>query len=225
MIKSKRILSIMDIEAQEASIVFLMLTQSIFLGIFYGALDTASSSLFLSIFPAEQLPIAFTISGVVGILMTSLYSSLQSRMQFGKLAIFNIATVAIITFLLWFGFSFTDSKWLVFLLLVMLGPLNIVAMVGFWGTAGRIFSLRQGKRLFGLIDSGQIVGVIIASYSVPVVLSFGVKTKDILFISAFSAILALLFQFIISFRTDKLSQKAVAVVKDKHEDGGLFRFV
>jgi ATP:ADP antiporter, AAA family len=221
MIKSKKILSVMDIEAQEASIVFLLLTQSIFLGIFYGALDTASSSLFLSIFPAEKLPIAFSISGVAGILMTTLYSTLQSRIQFSKLAILNIATVAIITFFLWFGFSFTDSKWLVFLLLVMLGPLNIVAMLGFWGTAGRIFSLRQGKRLFGLIDAGQIIGVIIASYSVPIILSFSIKTKDILFLSTCSAVIALLFQFIISFRTDKLSQKVV-VVKEKHDDGGFF---
>ena len=46
----------------------------------------------------------------------------------------------------------------------MMGPLNIIGLVGFWGTASRIFTLRQGKRLFGIIDGGQVIGIIIASY-------------------------------------------------------------
>ncbi len=35
-------------------------------------------------------------------------------------------------------------------------------MLGFWGTAGRYFTLREGKRLFGVIDTGAVVGMILA---------------------------------------------------------------
>lgn len=204
----RKLLQALNIEANEASIVTLLLLQSVFLGIFYGALDTASNSLFLGAFPPDMLPKAFTISGVAGIIMTSIYSSLQSKMQFKNLAILNLFVVALLTSLLWAGFSVTTSKWHVFALLVLMGPLNIIAMIGFWGTAGRIFSLRQGKRLFGLVDAGQIIGVILSSYAVPVILSFNIKTKDILLISAVSALVALVFQIVISGQTSSLGGKA-----------------
>src|SRR3989339_144268 len=60
---------------------------------------------------------------------------------------------------------------------------NIIALLGFWGIAGRVFTLRQGKRLFGLIDSGQVFGVIISSYTIPLILFFGFSTIDLLYLS------------------------------------------
>jgi len=203
----KKILRAMDVESQEASIVVLLLVQSVFLGIFYGAFDTAANSLFLGIFPAGMLPKAFTISGVVGIIMTTLYSRFQSKIPFSLLAILNLTVVALLTILMWAGFSLTSSKWHVFLVLVMMGPLNIIAMLGFWGTAGRLFSLRQGKRLFGLVDAGQIIGIILSSYAVPILLNLNVKTKDILLISSVSTLIALSFQIILTLKNKKLGVK------------------
>ena len=55
-----------------------------------------------------------------------------------------------------------NIKIIAFALLVVYGPLRIIALVGFWGSVGRLFSLRQGKRLFGLIDSGWILGIILS---------------------------------------------------------------
>jgi len=203
----KKILRAMDVEAQEAGLVFLLLSQSVFLGIFYGAFDPAANSLFLGVFPASMLPNAFIVSGLAGILMTSIYSYLQSRIPFSRLAILNLATIVLITFFLWLGFNMTDSKWHVFIVLVMMGPLNIISMIGFWGTAGRLFTLRQGKRLFGLVDAGQIIGIILSSYAIPVLLSFHFKTKDLLLISSISAGTALVFQLITTFNNSNLRQK------------------
>ena len=72
----------------------------------------------------------------------------------------------------------------------MLGPLNILAMLGFWGTAGRLFTLRQGKRLFGLVDAGLVIGIIISCYAIPVLLSFKFESHNILLISAASVLVA-----------------------------------
>jgi hypothetical protein len=82
----------------------------------------------------------------------------------------------------------------------MLGPLNILAALGFWGTAGRLFSLRQGKRLFGLVDSGLIVGIILSCYTIPVILTFNFKPGNILFICAISVFAASLMQILIGSR-------------------------
>jgi AAA family ATP:ADP antiporter len=216
---SDKILRVMDVEATESRLVFLLLSQSVFLGIFYGVFDTAANSLFLSVFSAQELPMAFTISGLAGILMTSAYSFLQPRIKFSLLAIINLFVIALIAFLMWFGFYLTSSKWHVFLVLTMMGPLNILAIIGFWGTAGRIFSLRQGKRLFGLIDAGIIVGIIVSSYAIPILLTLHYKTSDLLVISFVSVLVSLIFQFIITFQTDKLRYKTVKSSKTKLESG------
>ena len=44
---------------------------------------------------------------------------------------------------------------------VMFGPLFVLSIVTFWGVANRLYNLRQGKRLFGIIDAGIIFGIII----------------------------------------------------------------
>jgi nitrate reductase gamma subunit len=82
--------------------------------------------------------------------------------------------------------------------------------LGFWGTVGRMFTLRQGKRLFGLVDTGQILGIILISYVVPVLLSFKFETKNLLLISSGGVLIALFFQFIIirqfKFREGKVEK-------------------
>lgn len=205
----QKILRAMDVEVHETTMVSLLLFQSVFLGIFYGALDNAASALFLNVFPAEDLPMAFSVSGLAGIIMTTVYSFFQSKISFNKLSIFNASAIAITTFILWLGFNITTSKFHVFLVLVMMGPLNILALLGFWGTAGRVFNLRQGKRLFGLVDAGQIIGAILSCYAIPIILSFHIQTKEILLLSAVSVAIAAVLQIIISFKTDKLSQVEV----------------
>ncbi|GAG81025.1 unnamed protein product, partial [marine sediment metagenome] len=180
----KGVYKALNIEYGERTGVLLLLSQSVFLGIFYGAFDIGATALFLDVFEAERLPGAFIISGLAGIILTTLYSKLQSRISFKNLAVINLITVAVFTGLLRFGFEIYSSDWLVFFVFVMMGPLNIIALLGFWGTVGRMFSLRQGKRLFGLIDTGQIAGIILSSYAVPVLLTFNFETKNLLFISS-----------------------------------------
>jgi hypothetical protein len=98
----------------------------------------------------------------------------------------------------------------------MMGPINIIALLGFWGTVGRMFTLRQGKRLFGLIDTGQIIGIIVSSYAIPVLLSYAFSTRDLLYISAVSVGVGLLVQFVIVNRF-KLGRKTEEQAGDKVE--------
>ena len=71
-----------NIEAGEGGTVMLLIFQSVFLGVFYGTFDISASAMFLEVFEASMIPKAFLVSGVVGIIMTSLYSWLQSRVKF-----------------------------------------------------------------------------------------------------------------------------------------------
>lgn len=201
----------LNIRRDEVLPVSLFIFQSVFLGIFLGAFDVGANTLFLNTFDSSMISKAFAVSGMVGIILTSLYTFFQKRISFSSLSIINLLTVFLITFLLRFGYYFTDTKWLAFGMFVMMGPLNIVALVGFWGTVSRIFDLRQGKRIFGIIDTGQVIGVILASWAVPFLVENGFKTNNLLYISAVSIFISFGFQvYISSAFPDKLKVKSAA---------------
>ncbi len=192
-----KLFALLGIESGEESMVSMLLTQSVFLGIFFGSFDISAHSLFLSIFDEKMMAKAYVVSGLAGIVLTSLYTWLQTKLSFRRFATSNLLAVTVLTLLLWAGLLITKSSWIVFLVFIMLGPLNILAALGFWGTAGRLFTLRQGKRLFGLVDSGLIVGIIISCYTIPVVLSFNFESRNILLLSACSVFAAVLIQAMI----------------------------
>jgi AAA family ATP:ADP antiporter len=195
-----RLFKLLGIESGEESMVSMLLAQSVFLGIFFGAFDISAHSLFLSIFDEKMMARGYVVSGMAGIILTSLYTGLQTRMRFRNFAILNLVFVTSITLLLWILLLINPAKWVIFIVFIMLGPLNILAMLGFWGTTGRLFTLRQGKRLFGLIDVGMVVGIILSCYAIPVLLTFSFKAHNILIISAAAVMTGSILQIIIGRR-------------------------
>jgi ATP:ADP antiporter, AAA family len=212
-----RLFSLLGVESGEESMVSMLLTQSVFLGIFFGAFDISAHSLFLSIFDEKMMARGYVVSGIAGIILTSLYTWLQTRMQFRNFAIINLFVVTFLTLFLWITLAFSPAKWVIFIVFIMLGPLNILAMLGFWGTTGRLFTLRQGKRLFGLVDAGLIVGIIISCYTIPILLSFKFQSHNILLISAASVLIATIIQIMIGTRFRLVSGSVEQQVENKKE--------
>lgn len=209
-----KIFALLGIESGEESMVTMLLTQSVFFGIFLGSFDISAHSLFLSIFDEKMMARGYVVSGIAGIILTSLYTWLQTRMQFKNFAVINLIVVTSLTVLLWIALILSPAKWVIFLVFIMLGPLNILAMLGFWGTAGRLFTLRQGKRLFGLVDAGVIIGIIISCYTIPVLLSFEFKSHNILLISAFSVFVATVVQIFIGSKFRFVSEAGEQAKKE-----------
>jgi len=212
-----RLFKLLGIESGEESMVSMLLAQSVFLGIFFGAFDISAHSLFLSIFDEKMMAKGYVVSGLAGIILTSVYTGLQTRMRFRNFAILNLAFVTSFTILLWILLLLNPAKWVIFLVFIMLGPLNILAMLGFWGTAGRLFTLRQGKRLFGLVDAGMVAGIIISCYAIPVLLTFSFEAHNILIISAAAVMIGTVLQIIIGkrFRLAANTEEVRETVKKK----------
>ena len=195
-----RLFRLLGVEPGEESMVSLLLTQSVFLGIFFGAFDISAHSFFLSVFDEKMMARGYVLSGLAGIILTSFYTFLQAKAQFRNFATANLIFVTACTLVLWLFLLTTPEKWVIWLVFIMLGPLNILAMLGFWGTASRLFTLRQGKRLFGLVDSGLVIGVIISSYAIPILLSLNFKPHNIILISAGAVLTGSVIQIIIGSR-------------------------
>jgi len=218
----EKLFKLIGVETGEESMVSMLLTQSVFLGIFFGAFDISAHSLFLSIFDEKMMARGYVVSGLSGIILTSMYTYLQTRMAFRNFATSNLLFVALITLVLWMLLLLNPERWVIFLVFIMLGPLNILAMLGFWGTASRLFTLRQGKRLFSLVDSGLIVGIIISCYAIPVLLALRFNPRNILLISSASLLAGSLLQIVIGSRFRLASGKAESETESKNEKKSLF---
>jgi ATP:ADP antiporter, AAA family len=104
------------------------------------------------------------------------------------------------------GFEFYDPSIIIFLMFVAMGPLIILTIIAFWGIVGRLFTLRQGKRLFGLVYSGQLLGVILLSFlTKPLLLLLG-DIENFLLISSVAVVVAFLIQIKI---TENYSDKFI----------------
>lgn len=197
----KKIFILLRIEADEQKSVTLIMLLSFFLGIFNGTFYIGSHSQFLDTFGKDEIANAYVISGVVGIVMTFIYSFFQARISFSALSKWNLIVITIIAFGLRLSYDYLDPKSVDFAYFVLYGPLNIIAVVAFWGMVNRIYSLRQGKRLFGIIDAGIIFGIILSSISiplVPIIFGYTIDLRDLIYVSAASTFLAFFFQWAIA---------------------------
>ncbi len=207
--------NLFSIEREEKGLITLLLIQSVFLGIFYGVFNITAHSLFLAKFDETLMARAYILSGLAGSGLTWLYTYFQSRSKFLGFSILNLLFVIIVTLALSFLAMNDTSSWVIFAIFIMMGPLNILALLGFYGTTGRLFTLRQGKRLFGIIDTGIVVGVIVSSFSIPALLSLNINTSDILFISAISILAALIVQGIIGKKNNQVLAQRSATGESK----------
>ena len=194
----ERIQLLLGVEENETGPVALLLSISFFLGLFLATVTVASQTLFLNNYNEKtELPFALMVSGALGILATGIYNILQGRIPFSILAIGSLVIIIGLTAFIEFGDNWvTDVKLLYAFGFTMVLPFTFITQLVFWGAFGRMFNLRQQKRVIGSVDVGLDIASIIAFFSIPVLLSFGLQTES-LFTLALVSITTLLILFII----------------------------
>ncbi len=192
--------TLLGIKTGEELMVSMLLTQSIFLGIFIGSFDITAHSLLLSTFDVKIMARGYLVSGLGGIILTSLYSRFKTRFGFKNFSIVNFAAITAITVILWFALIYSPADWVIFLVFILLGPVNMFILYGLWGTADRLVTLKKPGSLSRLADNGLMTGILIISLALPILMSLKLQSHNILFISSFSVFIAFVFQIIIGNR-------------------------
>ena len=197
----KVLLGVLSVEERESNRVFLLLGMGFMMGIFLATLDVGASALFLNAYDENietELPLAILLAGIFGVVSTGLYNFFQSRVRFSRLAISSLFLVAIVLLGVEVAFrNLPDPRPIYFFAFTFIVPANFIVLLVFWGAFGRMFNLRQSKRIIGSIDTGQLVASIIALFSIPIILNY-VDTQDLLFISLWGIVGYLILFFIIS---------------------------
>jgi hypothetical protein len=186
--------SLRGIDDGEKYIVSILLAQALFLGIFVGAFDISAHSLFLSVYDEKMLAVGYLVSGLTGLVLLSFYFSEQSNIKPSNFAFFVLLSVAIITLILWGILVLKPAGWVLFLVFIMLGPLNIISVMGLRTIAGTIYSRLRGSRLYAVTDSAFIAGIIIICLIIPVILLLGFRLQNVLLISGTSVLVSAILQ-------------------------------
>ncbi|RLD82744.1 MAG: hypothetical protein DRJ10_04730, partial [Bacteroidetes bacterium] len=199
------ILRILNLEEGEGKLVLLPIIYSFFIGASLAFFVTSSTSLFLNSFERDMLPVAFIAAGAIVWLIGQLYSYLQKSLDFTKVLTSGLGFLlfSVLAFLVFFLNS--GSLVLIFILYAWIRVFAYLHAITFWSLAGRMFSLRQGKRVFGLITGGEVIASIISFFSIPFLLKV-ISTEELLYISGFTLFIGfLVLVFIVLRFKDKLS--------------------
>jgi ATP/ADP translocase/HEAT repeat protein len=184
------ILNALNIRKGEESAILLLLLYSFIMGSVIAFFYTAATSLFVVSFDSSVLPYAYIGGGIMSYLVWLIYARVERVVSFQTLTLLGIflLLVAVGSFVV--GIHYSNNKWLTFLMFVWIRVFIFISVVGFWGLATKLFDLRQGKRIFGLISSGEVISDIIGFFSIPFFLKF-IDTSDLLYISLGGLIICL----------------------------------
>lgn len=168
-----RLLRFLDVEPDEAGRVGLLFVMGIFMALFIATTSVASQSLYLQHFSEiKDLPFALFKSGVYGLIATIVYNFLQNRIPFPVLAALSLIYVTATTAFIEFADGyFADPNGMYEFGFTQILPFSFLTYLVFWGSFGRLFNLRQSKRLVGSVDMGAMFAAFISFFSLPLILS------------------------------------------------------
>ncbi len=206
-----RLTALFDLRDDELKIVLLVLLQSFVIGIPRLFTFTAGSSLFLKDFSAAYLPYTYIASSVVIPLSGFAYLRLGKYISHARL----LTTVPAIFCLVLLGFRvllyLTDAAWPAAGLIIWNNVEWTLTNLVFWGAAGRLFTVRQSKRVFGLIGTGEVAATILGGLLLPYILKF-MSTADLLYFSMGGfALTAALMMHIIRLQPESFEEGREAV--------------
>jgi HEAT repeat protein len=166
MIKSfnmlSRLDSILNIRPEERRNVYLMLAQYFFMGAAMLFAQTISMPLFLEYWDASYIPVTYIGIAIVVSSITAVFLKIAEKVSLSRWLWLTVLFIAVTTLILRAGLFIAPSKWLALLLPIWTQTLINLAVLAFWTLAAEIFDVRQGKRLFGLLNAGSWLSYVVA---------------------------------------------------------------
>ena len=133
-------------------------------------------SLFLSRFTVEQLPyVNIATALVVGVLI-AVYIRVGRRISLRNLLLGSLLLFASNCVLFWVLARFHPASWLYPVFYIWVGIFGVLAPAQAWTLSNYVMTIREARRIFGLVAGGAIVGGIFAgSFSKVVAKAFGTE--------------------------------------------------
>jgi len=205
----RRLATLFNVQPAEERLVLLLLLHSFFLGVPLVFTETVANTLLLVNFGAAALPYVYIGFALVGSVTGLIYTRVEAWLSFEQLLIGTVATMAVSLVGIWLGLSLPGQTWLVAILAVWAEVLWVLAGLEFGALLGRLFTLRQGKRLFGLVGSGEVLAGILGGLLVPATVVL-VGTVNLLLLAALCLAVALVLLLAVLRKLPPQAEQAAA---------------
>lgn len=128
----------------------------------HSILETARDALFLAKVPATQLPWVFLVIAALSFVVVRLQAAL-TRTRTPERALSTLTAAAALGTLAFFWLYPRLGISCLYALYVWSGLLATMVLVHFWAVVAERFTITQGKRLYGFIGAGSVLGAIAGS--------------------------------------------------------------
>lgn len=145
------------IQPGEGRLVSLVLAYGYLLGLGRTFCAAAVSGMFLALFGAEALPYTFIGAALAVPITGVIYLRLRERLPLARLIAWAVGLLIVALLSFRAALAVGQPPPLVFALMISYTIVYVLVSLSFWGLAGQLFNVRQGKRLFGLLGSGSEV--------------------------------------------------------------------
>jgi HEAT repeat protein len=183
----KLVYAALNVRPEEQSKVLMLLGYGFLMGVFLATFQLSAETLLITRLGEAYISRGIFAAGVMGVISTAMYAFLQHRLPYGLFSLLNHVAIFLITSGFYLLFKFLPEEnmpLLAFAQFTMLGPMVAIFLLGFWGIFGRMFDLRQSKRIIGGIDTGQLTAAIITFFTIGVGIKQLPQTYDLLIISS-----------------------------------------
>jgi HEAT repeat protein len=216
-----RILTILNIRAGEERNVFLMLAQYFFMGAAMLFVQSASLALFFTVWDSTAMPYIYLGIAIIVSSITAIFLKISERTSLARFLILSVLFVLVGSIALRIGLAFTHSKWLLLALPIWSQTLVNLTVTAFWTLAGNIFDIRQGKRIFGLMNAGSwLAYVVMGPFTTPLVNAIG--TENLYFIIAACLLIAFFLQQLV-IRSNPSTQASPEVIEGQTQQTSILQ--
>jgi len=163
---------IADISKGEARLVAFSFSQSFLIGIPRVFTAVAANAIFLEHFTPAEFAYGYTIGALVVFLIGASFVRLQRRVTVIPSVLTAMAFMALVVGGLRVAVDAENMiRVAAFALLVWCEVEWALTQLAFWSVANHMYTVRQAKRLFGLISTGELVPTIAGGLAVPALVS------------------------------------------------------
>ncbi|MGA0558454.1 cyclic nucleotide-binding domain-containing protein [Larkinella sp. VNQ87] len=144
------------VRPHEVRTVWLFFLHNFFLGIGTILVYVSANVILLENHPETSLPIAYVVSALAMMGVGKLYTHYEHHLALRTLAVRVIWAVIILTFIIDILVIAGHSVWASIAIMVGFRIIYLLTNLEFWGVSAVVFDVRQSKRLFSVISSGDM---------------------------------------------------------------------
>ena len=187
----ERIYRTLNIKYSESGQVLDLLLVQFFLGLATAFLNIVAFTLFIYNFPVHQLPVVYLSVAVLLFATNLAYEKIERRITPLQLLKVIIVFSAVVLLFLWIGLSFWNKHDFIFILLMGNTLLYMLISFAFWGLVSLLFNVRESRRVFSIVGSGDIPAKLIGYLAAPLLIPY-TGLNNLIWVAILSLITGLL---------------------------------